>query len=138
VQLNYELADIKQVVKEILKQAGHKKCLAFFAPMGAGKTTLINQLCDELGVVDNVSSPTYSIINEYRTKEDTSVVHMDWYRLENEEEALNAGVEDYLSNQIYCFVEWPERAENLLPSNCIKIYIEVLDESKRSIRMDVD
>lgn len=136
MQKNYQLEDIQAIAHEVIQQAGHRKCLAFFAPMGAGKTTLINQLCEELHVVDNVSSPTYSIINEYRTAEGAQVVHMDWYRLKDEQDALNAGVEDYLTNSNYCFVEWPERATALLPSDCIKIFIEVVGVAERNIRIE--
>lgn len=136
MQLNYQLSDIKNIARQIIEKAGHKKCLAFFAPMGAGKTTLINQLCTALDVVDNISSPTYSIINEYRAKAGDTVVHMDWYRLKDEQDALNAGVEDYLSSTNYCFVEWPERAEALLPNECVKIFIEVLNDTERAIRVE--
>ncbi len=130
---NYSIAHIKEVAKYILSQVGQSKCLAFFAPMGAGKTTLIHAICDELDVIDNVSSPTYSIINEYKTKNNNCVTHMDWYRLKDEADALNAGVEDYLIGGAFCLVEWPERAESLLPQNCLKIAIEVLGATERSI-----
>ena len=131
MELKFTLNEIDSVAAEILKKAGHRKCLAFFAPMGAGKTTLINALCKQLQVVDNVSSPTYSIINEYKSADDSKVIHMDWYRLKDENDALNAGVGDYLSEDVYCFVEWPERAERLLPADYLRIELEVLDVEQR-------
>lgn len=132
--IEYELTDLNKVAQKIIGSLGKHKCVAFFAPMGAGKTTLVHAICKELSVVDNISSPTYSIINEYKTKKGEGVVHMDWYRLEDENDALNAGVADYLDNTSYCFIEWPERAESLLPLHCIRISIEVLDDEKRRIR----
>ncbi len=133
MQKDYSLSEIHKVAQGIISKAGHTKCIAFFAPMGAGKTTLIHAICDELKVVDNVSSPTYSIINEYKTVNNDTVTHMDWYRLKDEADALHAGVEDYLRADSYCLIEWPERAEGLLPLHCIKVSIEVIDEAKRSI-----
>jgi tRNA threonylcarbamoyladenosine biosynthesis protein TsaE len=133
VKKEYSLNEIESIARQILKEAGHSKCLAFFADMGAGKTTVINAICKELGVVDNVSSPTYSIINEYRTKESKLIVHMDWYRLKDEGEALNAGVEDYMYNAYLCLIEWPERAEGLLPENFIKVELKTLGKDQREI-----
>lgn len=133
MQKDYQLSEISKIAKEIIKKAGHNKCLAFFAPMGAGKTTLIHAICNELQVIDNVSSPTYSIINEYKTKGGEIVTHMDWYRLEDESDAINTGVEDYLRSNSYCLVEWPEKAESLLPLACTKIKLEVIDVQTRLI-----
>lgn len=133
MEFTYTLADIKEVAKKILAAAGDKTCFAFFAPMGSGKTTLINLLCQELNVIDATSSPTYSLINEYKTKDNKSIVHMDWYRLKDEQDAIEAGVEDYLSAGNYCFIEWPEIAENLLPKNCLKISLEPVNEIKRKV-----
>jgi len=133
VKRNYSLTEIDSVAKIILQEAGQSKCLAFFAEMGAGKTTVINSICKELGVVDTVSSPTYSIINEYRTADNQLIVHMDWYRLTDEDEALNAGVEDYISSAHLCLIEWPQRAERLLPNGYTKIQLETVRETDRKI-----
>jgi tRNA threonylcarbamoyladenosine biosynthesis protein TsaE len=105
--------------------------------MGAGKTTFIHHLCDYLGVEDAVSSPTFALINEYHflnNGQDKTIYHMDWYRINSEEEAINAGIEDALLNKdAYCFVEWPEKAIHLLPQPYLWIEIEVLDETKRKM-----
>ncbi len=134
MEIIFTLKEIQTVAKQILKEAGHHKCLAFFAEMGAGKTTLINAICRELQVIDNVSSPTYSIINEYKTAEGKSVIHMDWYRLKNADDAENAGVADYIQATNYCLIEWPERAERLLPKDAIIIKLNVLDENTRTCK----
>jgi tRNA threonylcarbamoyladenosine biosynthesis protein TsaE len=131
VEIVFTLKEIDKVAKQIVEKAGHPRCIAFFAPMGAGKTTLIKAICDNLDVTDNVSSPTYSIINEYETAEGEKVVHMDWYRLKDENDAMNAGVVDYMQQGIYSLVEWPERAPLILPMGYLKITIEIIDEQKR-------
>jgi len=131
--LEYKQKDIAEAVNLLLSQG--KKCIAFYAPMGAGKTTLINALCQQLKVIDATSSPTFSIINEYATAADGMIVHMDWYRLKGEEDAINAGVEDYLQGNDYSFIEWPEIAEALLPEDCCKCRIEILDEETRKISL---
>lgn len=94
--------------------------------MGAGKTTLIKELCKQLGSEDNFSSPTYSIVNEY-TSPKGKLYHMDCYRLKSMEEALNIGIEDYLNGEHYCFVEWPELIEQFLPADVIKISIRTTE-----------
>jgi len=105
---------------------------AFYAPMGAGKTTFISTLCkDVLEVTDSVSSPTFAIINEYNSPVAGNIYHMDWYRLKNEEEAMQAGVEDCLLSHQLCLVEWPDIALALLPENTLHIYITLVDETTR-------
>ncbi|MDQ6815329.1 MAG: tRNA (adenosine(37)-N6)-threonylcarbamoyltransferase complex ATPase subunit type 1 TsaE, partial [Bacteroidota bacterium] len=101
--------------------------------MGAGKTTFIHALCDHLGVTSAIGSPTYSIINEYKSEKIGEIYHMDWYRLKDEEEALQAGVEDYLFSGNFCLVEWPNRAPALLPEDCLHLLISTLDEETRQI-----
>jgi len=106
--------------------------------MGAGKTTFIHALCDYLSVTDAVSSPTFALINEYhfdQSGRDKVIYHMDWYRLRDTEEAINAGMEDaLLQKDAYCLIEWPEKATELLPSNCLWIEIEVVDAEERMLR----
>ncbi len=107
---------------------------AFYAPMGAGKTTLIHMLCTEvLGVSDAVSSPTFAIINEYKSPVAGTVYHMDWYRLKGIEEAQQAGVEDLLFSNNLCLVEWPEVAPALLPDDTFHITISLVDENTRRL-----
>ncbi len=107
---------------------------AFEAPMGAGKTTLIRALCtDVLQTTDAVSSPTFAIINEYKTKKAGTVYHMDWYRLRGEEDAVTAGVEDALQSGNLCLVEWPQVAPRLLPDNTLHIQITIIDDNTRRL-----
>ena len=101
--------------------------------MGAGKTTFITAFCKALGVESSISSPTYSIINQYNTVAGQMLYHMDLYRLRDEEEAINAGVEDALYSGNLCLVEWPEKAANLLPENTLNIYIEAVNDDERKI-----
>ncbi len=101
--------------------------------MGTGKTTFIHALCEELGVQSAISSPTFAIINEYSGTEVETIYHMDWYRLKNEEEAVNAGVEDSLLSGNLCLIEWPENAAGLLPDDTFHIYMEGLDEETRRV-----
>ncbi len=135
MEIEYSLNEIGEVASKILKEAEHVKCFAFFAEMGAGKTTLINAICAALNVEDSISSPTYSIINEYRTADDKLVVHMDWYRLADEIEVLNAGAEDYMYTAAYSFIEWPERAQNLLPEGFARVELEAIDANTRRIKL---
>ncbi len=129
----FELNSIAQVAKMAWKEGKNKKVWAFYAPMGSGKTTFIHALCEMLEVKDTVSSPTFAIINEYKSTVAGTVYHMDWYRLKDEEEAMNAGVEDTLTSGSLCLVEWPEKAEGLLPDDTFHIHIEALDERTRRI-----
>ena len=103
--------------------------------MGSGKTTFIKQLCKELGVKDNMSSPTYPIVNEYLTKTGNKVYHFDLYRIKNIEECMDLGMEDYLYSGNYCFVEWPEIANRLYPENHCTITIKKETEHSRSFEI---
>ncbi len=104
-------------------------------PMGAGKTTLIKALCTALGVQDKVSSPTYSLVNEYVTSNGEQVYHFDLYRLEAEEEAYDFGIEEYLHSGSWCFIEWPEKIRNLLPEQYETIELEVLPSGERRLTL---
>ncbi len=104
------------------------RVFAFYGQMGAGKTTFIKAICSELGVSDIVQSPTFSIINEYKTKAGESVFHFDFYRIRSIIEVFDIGYEDYLYSGNYCFIEWPELVESLLPENTVRIYISGLSE----------
>jgi tRNA threonylcarbamoyladenosine biosynthesis protein TsaE len=110
---------------------------AFHAPMGAGKTTFISTLCKEIiGVKENISSPTFAIINQYQSPVTGIIYHMDWYRLKSEEEAIQAGVEDAIINGNLCLIEWPEIAPALLPDNSLHINIEILPDNLRLIKIN--
>lgn len=129
----FQLAQIRQVAQAIWKKNKQHTIWAFHAPMGAGKTTFIHALCEVLEVKDTISSPTFAIINEYMSPVAGTVYHMDWYRLKDEEEAMQAGVEDTLLSNSLCLVEWPEKAAGLLLDNTLHIYIEALDAETRRI-----
>ena len=133
MQFSYHLSDIKLAAEKAWQYASHKKIWAFYAEMGAGKTTFIHALCEILAVHSTIGSPTYSIINEYFSEKQGLMYHMDWYRLKDEEEALQAGVEDCLYSNNYCFIEWPEKVPALLPDDYAGIYIKMADNDKREI-----
>lgn len=129
----FTLEQIRQVAAALWKEGKTQKVWAFYAGMGTGKTTFIHALCEELGVSSAISSPTFAIINEYASPAAGTIYHMDWYRLKNEEEAMNAGVEDSLLSGQLCLVEWPENAAGLLPEDCFRIQMEALDERTRRL-----
>ena len=112
-----------------------KKIITLHAEMGAGKTTLIKELVKELGVKDNSSSPTFSLVNEYQTSEGEIVYHFDLYRLNSEEEGYDMGLDEYFYSDDWCFIEWPEKTPNLIPINHGKIFIKVLPDGKRELTL---
>jgi tRNA threonylcarbamoyladenosine biosynthesis protein TsaE len=120
-----ELAQLPSVAQQVISFAGDLKIWAFEGEMGAGKTTLIKAICDILEVEDNVSSPTFSIVNEYWSAKEKSIYHFDFYRLKDESEALDIGIEEYFDSGNYCFLEWPSKIENLLPKPLLKIQITI-------------
>jgi tRNA threonylcarbamoyladenosine biosynthesis protein TsaE len=122
------------IASEILSFAPNNRIFIFYGDMGAGKTTLIKSLCSQLGSNDNITSPTFSIVNQYNGA-GASIYHFDFYRLKNEHEALDIGFEEYLYSGNYCFIEWPEKIPNLLPDNFISITIKVLDDNTRQINI---
>jgi len=117
-------ADLLPVAKQLIAANPSGRIFAFYGPMGAGKTTFIKAICKELGVADIVQSPSFSIINEYITKEGGSVYHFDFYRIKKLEEVYDIGYEDYLFSGSFCFIEWPELIEPLLPENTIRVRIK--------------
>lgn len=135
MQREFQLHEIQDVAKQLLAEFSDNRCFAFYAEMGSGKTTLIHALCDQLGVADNVSSPTFSIINEYEIADThQKVYHMDWYRLKHTEDAFEAGVQDVISiPDVYTFIEWPEIAEDVLPSRHIAVKLSLINETTRQI-----
>ncbi len=126
----FSLDQISEVAHWILDQ-NPEKVILFEAEMGTGKTTLIKALCKALGVEDTISSPTFSLVNEYETNKGELVYHFDFYRLKTEEEALDFGVEDYLYSGNYCFLEWSERIPNLIPEKHTLISISTLENGNR-------
>jgi tRNA threonylcarbamoyladenosine biosynthesis protein TsaE len=126
--------DLKQVAKYIVKQHRNDSIFIFKGAMGAGKTTLIKQICKSLGVISETSSPTFSLINEYETNRGEVVYHFDFYRLESEDEAYDYGYEEYFYSGNKCFIEWPEKTPGLIPDKFITIEIDV-DGFERVIRV---
>ena len=130
----FTVDEINDVAKQLVQHANGRKVWLFRGEMGAGKTTLIQAICEGLGVDEQATSPTYSIINEYNaTSIDAPIYHMDLYRLKNEEEALQIGIEEYLYGGVYCFIEWPDIILNLLPEDCFEIQLSIVGDSKRKI-----
>ncbi len=125
---------LPDVAQQILSFAREEKIFLFYGEMGAGKTTLIKQISLALGTLDHTSSPTFSIVNEYKT-DNEPIFHFDFYRLKNQNEALDLGYEDYFYSGNYCFVEWPEKIPDLLPESFIKIEIIILSENERIINI---
>ena len=131
----YKEIELQKIASKVVKNA-KSKIIAFYAPMGAGKTTLIKALVKELGGMDNVSSPTFGLVNEYEDNNgETLAYHFDFYRLEDESEAMDMGLEDYLNTDNWVFMEWPEKIPNLVPENAQIIQIEILDENTRKLKL---
>jgi tRNA threonylcarbamoyladenosine biosynthesis protein TsaE len=130
------LEELDDVALKIIEFAGNIKFWIFEGEMGAGKTTLIKSICHQLNVKDNVSSPTYSIINEYESVKGEIIYHFDFYRLKEESEALDIGAEEYFESGNYCFVEWPSKVSSLLPdSHFLTVSIDVTTIENRLIEL---
>ena len=134
-ELRIESLDrIDAVAQAFLREIGERRIVAFYAPMGAGKTTFTNAVCRALGVRDDaVSSPTFAIVNEYRTRDGEPVYHFDFYRINKLEEALDIGFYDYIDSGCLCLMEWPENIEPLLPEETLRVSISVASDLSRTI-----
>ncbi|WP_036384714.1 tRNA (adenosine(37)-N6)-threonylcarbamoyltransferase complex ATPase subunit type 1 TsaE [Muricauda sp. MAR_2010_75] len=133
----FQLNEIQQVAKSIIEAAPGKQ-LCFYGEMGAGKTTLIKALVKELGAVDSGNSPTFGLVNEYHDSQDNLLAyHFDFYRLEDEVEALDMGLEDYLGSNAWVFMEWPEKIKSLLPEDVVSIFLHFIDENTRSVELNI-
>lgn len=130
-----QLADLPQVVAQLREWAGPLRVWLWEGQMGAGKTTMIRELCKQLGVVDNVSSPTFAIVNQYQTAQGHGVYHFDFYRIKSEQEALDIGCEEYFYSGDYCLIEWAERIPSLLPEKYLRISIGVGQHQERLINV---
>ena len=129
-----DLDSIDKAAEQFLSEIGDSRIIAFYAPMGAGKTTFTTALCRRLGVrEDAVSSPTFAIVNEYRAGNGEPVFHFDFYRVEKESEALDIGFYDYIDSGFLCLIEWPENIEDLLPEDTLKVRITVNPDDSRTV-----
>lgn len=131
----FTLSNITEAAGKFIAHIGKRRVVALHGDMGAGKTTFIEEVCKVLGVKETMSSPTFSIINEYTTVTGNPVYHIDLYRLKTEEEAIAAGVEECLYSGNYCFVEWPEIAGDIFPSETVQCYIKAIGEDTRHIEI---
>ena len=126
------LDNIRESAREFINNIGSHKVFAFYGKMGAGKTTFIKAICEELGVDDVITSPTFAIINEYSGKDDT-IYHFDFYRIKKLEEVYDMGYEDYFYSGALCFIEWPELIEEVLPEDAVKVQITEKEDGSRAI-----
>ena len=124
------VSELERASASLLELINDKTIVCFYGEMGVGKTTFIKEICKKLGVEDVVSSPTFSIINEYLTKNNESVYHFDFYRTEKEEEAFDIGYEEYFYQGNLCLIEWPEKISSIIPKNIIKVQITRNDEQR--------
>ena len=135
MELTYTLQQIEQTAQAVVNAMKNNQLFAFYGQMGAGKTTLIKAICRQLGVQEEVNSPTFAIVNEYEGT-NSAIYHFDFYRINRPEEALDFGLYDYFDSGNPCLMEWPECIEPLLPDDTIKIEIKVIDNNTRQIKMD--
>lgn len=132
------LAELPAVAAQFREDWQSCKLIALFGEIGAGKTTFVKALCEVLGVVDTVSSPTFSIINEYTTAQGEAVYHFDFYRIDDEQEALDFGIEEYWESGALCLMEWPEKISELLPDATLQVKIEEKEDGKRQLTVGLD
>ena len=123
--------------KELLKIADDYRIFAFYGAMGAGKTTLIKSVCKTLGTIDLATSPTFTIVNEYKTNGGESIYHFDFYRIKKIEEVFDFGVEEYFASGAYCFLEWPELVKEALPDDIARIKIDVTSDNQRVLHVSI-
>ena len=138
--LQVSLEELPHLAQQLWSSAEKSRVVAFHGEMGAGKTTLISAICHYKGVKDAVGSPTFSIINEYLFEEEgkpQKIYHIDLYRLKDEEEVRNAGVEDVIYSGNICFVEWPEKAPFLFDDKTVQVYLEAINEEEREVKIDM-
>ena len=134
MKIDYNISDIKKISNTILSKIKTPRTILFYGEMGVGKTTLIKELVFQLGVTESTSSPTFSIVNEYLGK-NSKVFHFDFYRIENEEEVYDIGIEEYFYQDCWCLLEWPEKINALLPEDAVSIKISKNKDNSRSIEI---
>jgi tRNA threonylcarbamoyladenosine biosynthesis protein TsaE len=133
----FDLSSIQQTAQQFIKLFDRYSVFAFYGNMGAGKTTFIKAICEILGVKESVNSPTFSIINEYEAADGKILYHFDCYRINKLQEAMDLGAEDYFYSGKICFIEWPEKIEELLPDSTVKVNIQEVEDGKREIEISL-
>jgi tRNA threonylcarbamoyladenosine biosynthesis protein TsaE len=126
---------LPEAAKKFLRSTGRHNIFAFYGSMGAGKTTVIKAICNRLGSIDTVTSPSFTLINEYRTHNGDVLYHFDFFRIKTQEEVFDFGFEEYLASGRKCFIEWPEKIESLLPEETVKVYITVKTDLSRIVEV---
>ncbi|MDR2293214.1 MAG: tRNA (adenosine(37)-N6)-threonylcarbamoyltransferase complex ATPase subunit type 1 TsaE [Prevotellaceae bacterium] len=137
--LSIEIPDLTKLgdaVKILLAEIANKNIIAFYGKMGAGKTTMIKELCRQINVTDNVSSPTFALVNEYHCADGKPVFHFDFYRINKIDEAYDLGYEEYFYSNNLCLIEWPEKIEQLLPDDAVTVKIKEIAEGKRIVSVE--
>jgi tRNA threonylcarbamoyladenosine biosynthesis protein TsaE len=132
-----DIEHIREAAREFIQHIGDHKVFAFYGKMGAGKTTFIKAICEEMDVEDTITSPTFSIVNDYkvhRAGNEESLYHFDFYRIKKLEEVYDMGYEDYFYSGVLCFIEWPELIEELLPDDAVRVSIEENADGSRSVK----
>ncbi|MFZ9331236.1 MAG: tRNA (adenosine(37)-N6)-threonylcarbamoyltransferase complex ATPase subunit type 1 TsaE [Chitinophagaceae bacterium] len=136
---NFRLDQIDEIAHLIIKSLPASGVVTFEGDLGAGKTTLIRTICGLLNVVDTVSSPTFSLMNLYKTSAGsryTDIIHIDFYRISNEQEAVRAGLEEYLYSGACCLIEWPQQASGIIPADALRVKLSVMGEDERQVEVE--
>lgn len=133
----HSLNELSSPAEGLIKLLKLRSVVAFYGEMGVGKTTFIKVVCDQLGVKERVSSPSFAIVNEYSDRNEQPIYHLDLYRLKDSEELINIGAEEYFYSDAVCLIEWPQKAEDLLPDERINVWMEETEEGIRIIRLEV-
>ena len=128
-----DIDHIREVAREFIEHIGDHRVFAFYGKMGAGKTTFVKAICEELGVDDVITSPTFAIINEYETPSNSPIYHFDFYRIKKLEEVYDMGYEDYFYSGSLCFIEWPELIEEILPDDAVRVSIAEQEDGSRTV-----
>ena len=133
MEIKFKEENIRQAAKQFVENMGENTIFAFYGKMGAGKTTFIKAVCEELGVDDTVTSPTFAIVNEYEAANGRPIYHFDFYRIKKVSEAYDMGCEEYFYSGHPCFIEWPELIEEVLPEETVNVTIEALPDGERRL-----
>lgn len=138
MNINIESLDkIDEAALEFIRAMGDNTVFAFHGDMGAGKTTFIKAICENLGVSDTINSPTFAIVNEYRSDSGELIYHFDFYRINKIEEVFDFGYEDYFYSGSLCFIEWPEKVDTLLPKDTVNVYVKVQEDGSREVSLSI-